>query len=184
MKKLFFALTLMLFLSNTISAQKFEPQVKVGYAYGIDDYKTQSFGGEFVAGFRINPNVRIGAGVGIDYCDHKYEDAYYDPYLHYFNKEYRESAAFVPVFVDGKFNFTDSSISPYISVDLGYSFFIPFSDYAKENNLGIFVKPAFGIDFNVGKGAVFVEVNYNYQARKFYETRNYNQIGLSVGYQF
>lgn len=184
MKKLLVSLFLLAGGALSTFAQGFEPQVKVGYSYGVDNYKNQTFGGEFLAGFRINPTIRLGVGVGISYCDLKYEDAYYDSNTHSYYDEYKESGAYVPLFVNGKINFTDSSISPYFSTDLGYSFFIPCSDYAEENKLGLFVKPAFGVDFNLGKGDFFVEVNYNYQTRKFYENCNYSQIGISVGYQF
>lgn len=40
------------------------------------------------------------------------------------------------------------------------------------------------IDFNVGKGNILVEINYNFQTRKFYNNYDYNQIGLSIGCQF
>ena len=171
-------------LTGVVYAQKFEPQVKVNYSHGVDDYKNLSFGGEFLAGFRLNPTIRLGIGVGISYCDLLYEDAYYDSNTHSYYDEYKESGAYVPLFINGKFNFSEGSISPYFAADLGYSFFIPGSDYAKENKLGLFAKPTFGVDFDLGKGDIFVEVNYNYQVRKFYDDCNYSQIGLSVGYQF
>ncbi len=179
-------LTILFFigLSSSVYGQKFEPQIKIGYSYGLDTYKNHSFGGEFLAGYRIIPQLRLGIGVGIDYCEHKYEDAHYNTLINRYQKEYRESAAYIPLFLNGKYNFTEGKISPYVTTDIGYSFFIPYSDYAKENSLGVFVKPGFGVDFNIGKGDIFVEVNYTYQTRKFYETCNYSQIGLSIGYQF
>ena len=82
MKKLLVSLFLFAGVSLSTFAQGFEPQVKVGYSYGVDNYKNQTFGGEFLAGFRINPTIRLGVGVGISYCDLKYEDAYYDSNTH------------------------------------------------------------------------------------------------------
>ncbi len=182
MKKIFFVLALITGSFSAVSAQGFEPQVKVGGLLGIDKHKNHSFGAEFLAGYRFNPNVRVGLGVGIDYCDLKYQEEYRG--IKYYQSEYKESAAYVPVFANGKFNFIDNKVSPYFSADVGYAIFIPCSKYAEDNKLGMFFKPAFGVDFSMGKGAFFVEVCYNYQMRDFNGTCNYNQIGLAVGYQF
>ncbi len=178
MKKLFLVLALIAGSFSAVGAQGFEPQVKVNGMLGIDTYKNHSFGAEFLAGYRFNPQVRVGLGAGIDYCNLKYEGA------SKYRSEYKESAAYVPVFANGKFNFIDNNVSPYFSADVGYAIFIPGSGYAEDNKLGMFFKPAFGVDFSMGKGALFVEVCYNYQMRDFNGTRNYNQIGLAVGYQF
>ena len=92
------------------------------------------------------------------------------------------------MFVDGKLNFISGKISPYVNLDLGYTAYMPFSDYAKENKLGFFVQPALGVDFNIGKGALFVQVGYKYQMRKcdhWVDTNgNYSQVSLAIGYQF
>ena len=181
---LFIALAIMPML---IEAQAgFEPQIKVSYELGIDDDKNQSFGGEFLAGYRFNNNLRLGVGTGIYWCKHLYESAHYNSVINYYSKEYRETASYIPIYANGKFNFeTSGNLKPYLSLDLGYALFNAASDYAKENELGLFAKPAFGIDIATGKGSLFFEVGYKYQYRKFYDEKmGYSQLTMSVGYNF
>jgi len=183
MKKLFSLLTLSMAFCLGF-AQKIEPQIKVTYAYQPSNDKNISLGIETLVGIRIMPVLRVGGGIGIDYCDLKFRDSYYDKTLQRYVKEYRETAAFVPVFVNCKYNFIDHKVSPYVSADLGYSFFIAYSRYANDNKLGLYYKPSVGVDFKIGKGAIFVEANFNYQTREFHKNMNYSQIGLSLGYHF
>ena len=164
----------------------FEPQIKVSYELGIDEDKNQSFGGEFLAGYRVSEGFRLGVGAGIYWCKHLYESAHYDKYINHYSGEYRETASYIPVFANGKYNLaTNGGLKPYLSVDFGYAIFNAASDYAKENKLGLFVKPAFGVDYEIGKGALFFEIGYKYQDRKFYDVKmGYSQLTMSVGYQF
>ena len=177
---------LALSMPTVIWAKGVEPQVRVTGDIGVDSYKNNSFGADFVAGYRVTDMFRIGAGVGISYVDILFEDAHFIG-NHWYDK-YKESAAYVPVFVDAKLNFTSGKISPYVNLDLGYAVYIPFSDYAKKNQLGFFVQPAFGVDFNIGNGVLFVQAGYKYQMRKcdhWVDTNgNYSQVSLAVGYQF
>lgn len=183
-KLLLMALTLIPMLANAQTG--FEPQLKVSYELGADNDKNKSFGGEFLAGYRFTENVRLGVGVGIYWCEHLYEDAHYDSFLKQYVKEYRETASYVPIFINGKYDFLASGDwRPYLSVDAGYAIFNSASKYADDNKLGIFVKPAFGVDYCIGKGALFFEVGYKYQDRKFQDVKmGYSQIALSIGYQF
>lgn len=170
-----------------LSAQsRFEPQVKVAYELGIDEDANQSFGAEFVAGYRITNAFRLGGGVGIYWCKHLYEDAHYNKYLNYYEKEYRETASYIPVYVNGKYNFlTTGKWRPFASFDAGYSIFNPYSDYAEHNKLGIFAKPSFGVDCNIGKADITFEIGYRYQDREFYDVKmGYSQLVMSFGFQF
>lgn len=186
MKKLFLFLTLILSMSSLASAKGFEPQIRITGDIGVDSYKNNSFGADFVAGYRVNDIFRIGIGTGISYVDLLFEDAHFIG-NHWYGK-YKESAAYVPIFIDGKMNFTNARISPFVNLNLGYAAYIPFSDYAKENKLGFFVQPALGVDFSVGKGVIFAQIGYKYQFRTcdhWIDTNgNYSQISLAIGYQF
>ena len=168
------------------SAQGFEPEIRVGYDLGVDTYKNTSFGGKFTAGYRFNPMFRFGAGVGMDYVDLFYENAHFTKYD--YRKKYYESAMSVPLFLNAKVNFTDNRVSPFFATDFGYNIFIPCSDYAEHNSLGIFVAPSFGIDIRAGRGAFIIQVGYKYQARDFdgwaKTNGNYSQVTFSTGYQF
>lgn len=184
MKKLLLLLALVMPMIG--QAEGFEPQIRVTGDIGVDSYKNTSFGVDFVAGFRTSDLIRIGAGAGISYVDLLFEDAHFIG-NHYFDK-YKENAAYIPIFIDGKFNFIKSKISPFVNLDLGYAVYVPFSEYAKKNSLGFFVQPAFGVDFNIGKGDLFVQVGYKYQMRKcehWADTNgNYSQTSFAIGYQF
>lgn len=186
MKKFLLVLVVALSMPLVVLAKGFEPQVKVTGNIGVDSYKNNSFGADFVAGYRVTDMFRVGIGVGISYVDLFFEDGHFIE-NHWYGT-YKESAAYVPVFVDCKLNLTSGKISPHVNLDLGYAAYIPFSGYAKKNQLGFFVQPAFGVDFNLGKGALFVQVGYKYQMRKcdyWVNTNgNYSQVSLAIGYQF
>lgn len=188
MKKLI-AISMMLIVSISSFAQKrFEPQLKISYDAGVDHDKNQSFGAEILAGYAIQSQFRIGVGTGIYWCKHLYEDAHINTLIKRYEKEYRETAAYVPLFVNGKYSFIEKGISPYVSMDIGYTFFIPFSDYAKDNKLGFMMKPSVGVDFPCGKIKVFLEVGYKWQSRKFERWEdtngNYSQLSISTGLAF
>lgn len=187
MKKII-VFVLLAFISIYSNAQgKFEPSVKVSFDLGIDDYKNKSFGAEFIGAYRVNEIFKVGIGTGISYCDFLYEKAGINAILGKYYDDYRQTAAYIPLFINGKLNFKKGGISPYLSIDLGYTFFISFSDYADNNKLGLMVKPAFGVDFPLSKGSIFTEIAYKYQARKFdlvTNNMNYSQISFGIGYTF
>ena len=175
---------LLAFLPVYVLAQsKIEPELKVSYELGVDEYKNQSFGAELILGYRASDQFRIGVGTGIYWCKHLYENASIVG-SHYY-EEYRETASYIPMFLDVKYNFITGNISPYLRVDVGYSLFNSASDYADNNKLGFMTNPAFGVDFNVGKGCLFLEVGYKYQDRKLFEEKEgYSQTTFSVGSHF
>lgn len=180
-------IVLLVFIPIGLQAQsKFEPQLKVAYELGIDEDANQSFGADFIAGYRVTDAFRLGVGVGVYWCKHLYENAHYNKTIHYFEKEYRETASYFPIYVNGKYNFLSTGTwKPFLSVDAGYSIFNSASDYAKNNKLGIFVKPSFGVDCNIGKGDLVFEIGYRYQDREFRNVKmGYSQLVMSIGYQF
>lgn len=180
MKKTIFIILLSFCFCNIYAQGHFEPQVRVTFDAGVDFNKNLSFGADFVAGYRLNPKVRLGAGVGISYIDLNYQPVSLS------TSKYKESAAYVPVFADVKFNFNENKYSPFFIFDLGYSIFIPFSKFAEENKLGLYFAPAIGCDFNFGSGIMFAQVGYKYQMRDYkdFKSPNYNQVTVGIGYQF
>ena len=175
MKRILFIL---LMIPTICFAQKgFESSIKISYEVPLD--QNQSFGADYIARYRISETFKIGLGTGAYWCSHLYEE-------NYKYEDYKESAMYIPIYINGKINFTGSDISPYFVLDLGYSLFISFSDYANENKLGLFARPGFGIDFPIGEGKLFTEIGYKYQKREwdYFETPDYSQITISVGYSF
>lgn len=184
MKNIIAFLMCMVMTTNVTFAQKrFEPSVKVSYEIPLD--KNQSFGADFNAGYRLSEIAKIGVGIGAYWCEHIYDDGY-STTLHKQYDEYKEAAMYIPVYLNGKFNFSKQGISPYFSMDLGYSLFVGFSDYVDNHKLGLFFRPAFGIDFPTSNGKIFTEIGYKYQMRDwdYIENPNYSQITVSVGYSF
>lgn len=193
MKKIL--LTFVLFFSLVMHAQikeegfekkGFEPQLRISFDEGIDSYKNFSFGLDIIASYRINEYFRIGAGTGLNYVNLAYEKStvingkYFKPYY--------ESAMAIPIFANIKANFTKTKISPYLTFDAGYNFFIPFSKYAQKNKLGAFFKPTLGVDFHFSSCTLFIELAYRYQMREFTLWTNshgdYSQLSQSIGLQF
>lgn len=182
MKKVLFLLFLLIPIC-TFAQKGFDASVKAVGGIGVDDYKNKSFGAEAVFGYRFNEYFRAGVGTGISWCDLLFEEEtlLYD--------EYREAEAYVPLFVNGKANLLKSGISPYFSLNIGYSFLIPFSDYADHAKLGFMANPAFGVDFPLVKGSLFAEVGYKYQKMSFDSNVytwgiNYSQLTIGIGYNF
>lgn len=178
---------MMLFPIVTFCQKGFEPSIKISGGIGIDDYKNKSLGLEAAFGYRINEYFRVGIGTGISWCNLLFEKEH--KVLSIYVDEYRESEAFVPLFANIKANFLKNGISPYIALNIGYSFLIPFSEYAKNANLGLMANPAFGIDFPLSKGSMFAEIGYKYQAMKFdgysrNDKMNHSQMTIAVGYNF
>lgn len=184
MKKIFIAGILSI-TSLSINAQsKFESNVKVRFDAGIDAYKNNSFGAEYIGGYRINPNIKIGAGTGVYWVNQLYDQKG-------LYSDYKEDAVSIPLFVNGKFNFYDGGVSPFFNMNVGYSLFVPCSEYAKCNHLSAFFNPSFGIDIPLTKGAMTIEIGYKYQMRNVDEnaitvggTYNYSQFEACVGFQF
>jgi hypothetical protein len=90
--------------------------------------------------------------------------------------------------LNGKFNFVNSSVSPYFAMNLGYTIYIPFSEAAKRNKFGFVFNPSIGYDYLVGGCKVFTEIGYKYQQREYVSILgsygNYSQLVLAVGFQF
>lgn len=190
MKKVLFLLLFFSLTSTLVQAQqKFSPSIKASFEAGIDDNKNKGFGIEFIAGYKLNDYFSVGVGTGISYCDLLFERGEYNSLINKYIDKYRESEAYVPLFANAKAKFMKEGIAPYISLNIGYSFLIPFSDYAKKAELGLMALPTFGVEFPVSKGSIFTELGYKYQAMSFNgygrdEKLNYSQITLSVGYNF
>lgn len=190
MKKVLFVLLFFSLASNLVKAQrKFSPSIKASFEVGIDDSKNKGFGVEFIAGYKLNDYLSVGVGTGVSYCDLLFEKGRYNSLINEYIDKYRESEAYVPLFANAKAKFIKEGIAPYISLNVGYSFLIPFSDYAKKAELGLMALPAFGVEFPISKGSIFTELGYKYQAMSFNgygrdDKLDYSQIRLSVGYNF
>lgn len=184
-------LLIALFTSFICAAQsEFKPTVNVYYDLGIDDYKTNTIGIDFISGFKVTDLITLGAGTGIGSSDM----LYYKSYNKGDSYDSRETVMILPLYGHGKINFTQTGISPYLSLNAGYTLSLT-SSY---DDPGLMIKPSFGVDFPLkNKGSLFAQVGYKYQHFNYtyfsitetdaYDTRESGhaaQLEFSVGYTF
>lgn len=192
MKRVLFIVTLTLCCGFVFSQEGkewktkgFEAQIKLCVDEGVDYQKNTSCSADFVAAYRFNELFRLGAGIGIEYDKLIFEDA---KYIYRYYDAYYEGAISIPIFVNLKIDFMRTKVSPYLSANCGYNFFIPFSKYAQDNKLGFFIHPAIGVDIHFSKCTLFCELGYKYQHRSFEsgedEYKGYHQISQSIGISF
>lgn len=100
----------------------------------------------------------------------------------------------LPLYGHGKINFTKTGISPYLSLNAGYTLSLT-SSY---DHPGLMVKPSFGVDFPLNNGgSFFAQVAYKYQHFNYtyfsitetdtsdtVESGHAAQLEFAVGYTF
>lgn len=190
MKKIAFITLLLLIITLSSQAQsKFNSSIKVSFETAIEENKNKGFGIEFLTGYNLSEYFFVGIGTGISYCDLLFENGHYNSVVNEYIRKYRETGAYIPLYANAKAKFIKEGITPYISLNVGYSFLIPFSEYVKKAKLGLMVLPALGVEFPLSKGAIFAEIGYKYQSMSFNgynrnEKLNYSQASISIGYKF
>lgn len=190
MKKYIVLIILAVGLQPLFAKQKLTTSIKATYEFGVDYAKNQGFGLDIIERYNITNNFSVGIGTGFYYCDLLFDDGGHEyDNSNLYSREYRESGAYLPLFLNLKLNLTNEGISPYLSLGGGYTFLIPFSEYAKKADLGVMIRPAFGIDIPISPGSLFVEFGYKYQKMNFngygltYDL-NHSNLTISLGYNF
>ncbi len=202
MKKiLLFAVALFVTVVAYAQPKGYEMNVRTGMAPDLK-YSDIDLSVMFTNGYRFNQHVFLGGGAGFKvktyvndgnvrvsggYFGYGSTEIYPDPTL---------SMAF---FLNGKFNFTETRVSPYFSVDTGYvanlTGALSYEDddyYSALDSSGFFVMPAIGFDCNIGaakKYAIFVQTGlYIQQSPELLpwdlQDGPYTKIELSVGFRF
>jgi hypothetical protein len=111
---------------------------------GFDYYRAN-----LILGGRINKYFYLGIGTGI-------------------RNYFLAAESIVPAFADLRLNFTGRTISPYIAIDLGYSF----NPTKKFDPIGLFINPQFGLSLQftdqnaviIGFGIEFQRIGYDGRA--------------------
>ena len=154
--------------------------VELGYQIGAGDYSTDNYKLNIINGYRINPHFSLGFGTGLRY--------YLDEYT-----------ALIPVFADFRVNFIDNNVSPYLSLDVGYSF-----DVMNIEGAGFLLNPTVGASVKISEeSALIVGLGYEIQKMEVHsnhsqyvashvnsyvgpsvKTRNRGAISLSIGISF
>lgn len=92
----------------------------------------------------------------------------------------------VPVFSDVRINLMDKIISPYISLDVGYTFVLTSWDTEAEPVPGLYFNPVSGIEYEfIGGNAFIIGVGYFLQRIDLpYTGGVYSAISLNIGFIF
>lgn len=147
-----------MFSENTLRFPAYEPgyqgTVEISYGLGVGDLGSSRAIFQTVHGYRFNPYVFVGAGVGVDY-----------------NTDIE--SVFIPVFANVKGYFTKTMVRPFASLDLGYavateSMEVPLMGITRSKKVnmgGLLINPMFGVDIRVSdRHSVTFAIGYRMQS--------------------
>ena len=141
-----------------------------GYSFGAGgDYGTDRLYLNFINGAQFNPYFSFGAGVGVHYY---FSDRYYYLNNFYYNNDF----VLIPVFADFRINFIDKPVSPYLAIDLGYSF----NASDNLNSFGLFESVAVGASFKVSRFRA-LHVGLGYEIQWIHYSNADNGLGDGLG---
>lgn len=159
---------------------KFCPQVAVCLGTQGSSGITGGGGVEFIANFKINDRVKMGPGIGM--MGHNYNERI----------DNREdiSTFEVPVFYNLQYMLGSGNVKPYFQGQIGYNFgnidsyYDSFCDSSAEEDehMGVFFKIGAGVNFNLKRGALFVDLGYKVHTWTLDSTPTYGE--LTIGYCF
>ena len=184
MKKIFCVLLLSCFtITGFVYAQnnKFEKAVEVNGGVGLDDRVEYTFGLNFVGGYRLNDMFLIGGGLGYSYINGLYYTSFGPGVYHdYDSYDIRNN---LNLFARIKMNFTNTAISPFLSIDLGGT--IGMSSNSTKMANGFLFEPAFGCDFSINEMQKlylmigYKGMQYQYHIFDYYDLDNYYNKGMA-----
>lgn len=149
----------------------FEGNVTLGYQLGVGDYGLSRLKLDLSAGYRIDPHISLGVGIGA----RQYPDL---------------KATLLPVYADFRGWLLTSKVSPFFSFQVGTMF------HASEEfkNVGIFVSPNLGVTSRFSDGtSMHFTIGYEYQRMGFYKqgagyiyksNENCGAVSFNVGFAF
>ncbi|MDR1197633.1 MAG: hypothetical protein LBK94_01280 [Prevotellaceae bacterium] len=143
--------------------------IETGYAFGLDGNGGNSLVLDIINGYRFNPYFSLGVGTGV----------------HYYTGE---STALIPIFADFRVNFINKKISPYFSLELGYSF----NGSSSFDAAGIFFSPVAGVRLRIHGVALLFGIGYEVQGVEFrdpinnmnFVSTNVDAIKIKMGFSF
>ena len=129
--------------------------IEWGYQIGVGNFGIDRLKLNIINGGQLNPYFSLGFGTGLRYY-------------------YNISALLIPIFADFRINFINNTVSPYLSLGVGYSL-----DALHGEGAGAFFDPTVGVSFKISrKSAINVGVGYEMQWLKYY----YSVEGYYGGY--
>lgn len=161
--------------TNENAPLKFCPQVAAVLATQGSSSMTGGGGVEFIANFKVNDRFKIGPGIGM--MGHNFSEDI---------GKYKDVSTFeIPVFLNLQYNLSEKSVIPYLQGQIGYNFGTVdcFSYHDDEDqHMNLFVKVGAGINFNLKRGALFVDLGCKLSQWTLDSTPIYGE--FTIGYCF
>lgn len=151
-----------------------------------ENYNEKEFDASILAtfGYRFNPYLYCGIGTGYNY-----------------NSEWDSDVNAIPLYINGRLNFTNSKISPFLDVKVGYTFASgEFEELNAEADNGSFYSTAIGVNFGKFELALQYAVTnidfisngspmwtgwgYSMYGANMPIESKVKSLGLSIGYNF
>ena len=154
--------------------------------------KAHSFNFNFVNGYRFNPYLFLGGGVGLRLISFNVRILESNTSIHWSSSfELKEISLQIPLFVRFHANFTPKKVSPFASLDFGGNICV-YNDYDEINRNffghNIFFMPALGVNISF-KQMQNLYVAFIYDLSFTPKNDNYiahinHSVGARVGFNF
>ncbi len=143
----------------------YQGEASLGYAMAVGEFGRDRLSIETKHGVRWNPYIYSGLGFGI----------------HYYASGPKSWT--LPVFANIKGYLLDKVVTPYLSMDMGYSF--GFSEM--KGTGGFYISPAIGANFFIDASSSFI-LELGYQSQSFKVRRhgriNMGALSIKLGFTF
>jgi hypothetical protein len=202
MKKGISILLAVIAFSMAANAQNngYEKSIEIYGGPAMNKTAKYSFGISLVNGYRINPHLYAGLGVGFRYTDAEYMHTYRS-YKQFGVLQTETSSSYagdylLPVHARAQYNFTTTKVKPMLLCDAGYTFNV---GSVEGNAIGFFWEPAFGIDIDLEEhtslyfqlGICMQNTHYTYYTFSYYDGASSEEIhtkgstfNIKVGMKF
>lgn len=158
------------------SSCRYKGFIEVGYTAGVSTYKASQLDILTTHGMAFD-NLFIGVGTGVNIIYPNDKNLMTDNNWHQsdYYGSYKENAVFIPLYLDLKYNFGNtSSVVPFVDVKLGATFLasdneVYINDGWMDNRTSLLFSPTIGLRVPLGNSAAFnFGVTYNLISQKYY----------------
>ena len=155
--------------------------IEAGYSAGVGNYRANQLDVLTTHGVAIGDGF-VGVGTGVNVLFPKEEGVGTNWSMGDYGNGYRpqganyrsENAVFIPLYLDLKYNFSGSSVSPFVDLKLGGTFLV--NDNAVclgngwiDNRTSVYCSPSVGVRIPIGGSAAFnMAVTYTLISQKYY----------------
>ena len=170
----------------------YEKSLELTGGVGLSEYTKYSVGVSMINGYRVNPHFFAGVGIGFKYSNMLYYKSIGDGDSY----DSIDGKYLVQPWLRLKGNLTDSKLSPFVTLDAGWTFDV--GQNPNKNAKGLFFEPQIGMDVRLsGKQAFYFSLGANLQDYSYtvfnvgsrepgsHENRFYvGVLSLHVGFKF